>query len=171
MNARQKLATRDLLAKTFPQTFAPKGSPKKPLKVGISKDVVERLTAHSKHRIFMAIADYCTGPSYFASCTPNAPRFDLDGNPCGTVTAEQAEHASEQLATFPKEIRSKWSQSIDASKPQEQPEIRKIDLVGCVGKIPFETVALAHKVNRRRDNGNRVYKCKSCRMWHLGTPP
>lgn len=104
------LGSRKFLAKTFPLAFSPKGMPKKPLKIGISSDIMGRIELRNKYRIFAAIRDYCSGPSYFSACTAGAMRIDLDGNPCGFVTVDQAIHATEQLATFPECIREKWKQ-------------------------------------------------------------
>lgn len=44
---------------------------------------------------------------------------------------------------------------------------------GCIGKVTFESFALASKVNKarggRRDLKRQVYRCRCCRKWHLGT--
>lgn len=44
-------------------------------------------------------------------------------------------------------------------------------LVHCHGKEPFESLAIANTVNRRRNtrgsNGN-VYKCATCGAYHIG---
>lgn len=161
------LRGRELLAKQFPLAFAPKGAPKRPLKIGITKDIVDRLPDVKKYFIAAAIHDYCSGPSYYAACTPNAPRYDLDGNPCGAVTADQAEHAATVFATFPKEVRSLWGSQVPG-EPKLGPARNDL-LAGCTGKVAHETPALAHKINQRRANGGKVYKCEVCGKFHLGT--
>lgn len=100
--------TRAFLAKTFPLAFAPKGAPKRPLKIGICSDIVARLEGCNKYIIFAALRDYCNGPSYLAACNVGAPRIDLDGNPCGFVTIEDTAYASTKLAEYPQAVREKW---------------------------------------------------------------
>lgn len=38
-------------------------------------------------------------------------------------------------------------------------------IAGCVGKTPFDTRVAAEQAARR---GVTVYRCKTCRRWHVG---
>lgn len=50
---------------------------------------------------------------------------------------------------------------------------REIRAFACTGKRPFESYQLARDVarsrNRANDHNRQPYKCRFCRMWHLGT--
>jgi ProP effector len=81
-------ATLAALADLFPELFAAEGwQPHKPLKIGISNDLVERgvlLPVECK-----ALRYYTMRRQYQVALASGGPRYDLDGNPAGEVTAEQ----------------------------------------------------------------------------------
>ncbi|WP_052710274.1 ProQ/FINO family protein [Azospirillum thiophilum] len=91
-------ADRRALAVAFPACFNPPKSkaPKRPLKIGITADIVARgVTGEdgqplSRKRIERAVRDYCLGTKYDAALIPGAIRIDLDGNPAGSVSASHA---------------------------------------------------------------------------------
>lgn len=91
-------ADRRALARAFPACFNPQKSkaPKRPLKVGITADLIARgVTGEdgqslSRSRIERAVRDYCLGTKYRAALVSGAVRIDLDGNPAGTVTPDHA---------------------------------------------------------------------------------
>ena len=91
-------ADRRALAVAFPGCFNPPKSkaPKRPLKIGITADIVARgVTGEdglplSRKRIEQAVRDYCLGTKYDAALIPGAIRIDLDGNPAGSVSASHA---------------------------------------------------------------------------------
>lgn len=91
-------ADRRALAVAFPGCFNPPKSkaPKRPLKIGITADIVARgVTGEdgqplSRKRIERAVRDYCLGTKYDAALIPGAIRIDLDGNPAGSVSASHA---------------------------------------------------------------------------------
>jgi ProP effector len=84
------------LQHAFPKAFPKKPAPRVALKLGI----VEDLYAHaaklrlSEDEIKAAIATWCSVGRYWAALTKDAVRFDLNGEPSGTVTAAEAGHAS-----------------------------------------------------------------------------
>ena len=87
------------LAERFPQTFvAEKHQPHRPLKWGsppTSPPVVRNL----KRRVRgTALSVYTGRIAYLQSLVAGATRVDLDGNPAGEVTAEEAEYAAARLA-------------------------------------------------------------------------
>jgi ProP effector len=92
---------RPILAERFPLAFRAHGSPKVPLKLKIDRDVIAACPDLTGKEINAAIADYCWGPRYWAASIEGATRVDLNGNPAGVVTAEQAGSAIERLAKFP----------------------------------------------------------------------
>ncbi|MBY6265532.1 hypothetical protein EI613_26955 [Azospirillum sp. 412522] len=91
-------ADRRALAAAFPACFnQPKSrAPKRPLKVGITADLIARgITGEdgqplSHKRIERAVRDYCLGTKYDAALIPGAVRIDLDGNPAGSVSVSHA---------------------------------------------------------------------------------
>lgn len=88
------LANRELLAERFPLCFAPKEvAEKRPLKIGIYHDIRARLPELSGRRVTAALHDYTTGPKYWTALVAGAVRIDLDGNPAGVVSADEADHA------------------------------------------------------------------------------
>lgn len=99
VSRRLKIAenTRALLAAAFPKTFMPKGKQKVPLKIGIREDIAALGSSVSMRRLKIALRDYTSGPLYLRALTEGAPRYDLDGNIAGTVTAHEADFARKQL--------------------------------------------------------------------------
>ena len=84
----------DLLVATFPAAFT--RFDRKPLKLGIDHDLIERGIALACVRA--GVATYCRSNSYLAALQTGAPRLDLDGNPAGVVTADDASFAAGKLA-------------------------------------------------------------------------
>lgn len=84
------------LAERFPACFDLKR--RRPLKIGISQDLIalqqEELGGMDLKR---AIRRYCTHPRYRKMLKEGAIRIDLQGQPAGVVTAEEAENARAQL--------------------------------------------------------------------------
>lgn len=84
------------LQKHFPKAFPKRPDPRVPLKLGIIAD----LYAHAgklgldEAQIKEAVATWCSAGRYWAVLVKGAERVDLDGTPCGQVTAAEAAHAS-----------------------------------------------------------------------------
>jgi ProP effector len=86
---RQLKAVLAKLAELYPACFAADAvEPHRPLKVGIHRDLIERGMQPSE---VPALRFYVARPAYKAALIPGSPRYDLDGNPHGEVTAEQIE--------------------------------------------------------------------------------
>ena len=93
------LPCRTALVERFPAAFMPKRcDAKRPLKVGIHRDVVARMKDFPRRIIQLAINDYCSGPKYTRAMTAGAQRVDLDGNPAGKVTLADAAFAKAKHA-------------------------------------------------------------------------
>lgn len=78
-------AWRDRLHEAFPQAILERGQPKRPLKIGIYRDIKARLPDMPAQAIHRALNDYVSGPTYLSNCVVGAERIDLDGSPAGTV--------------------------------------------------------------------------------------
>lgn len=93
----QVTSDRRALAKAFPQTFIPPrtGQPKKPLKIGIFKELMKRTIIGedgrpiTRKRLGNAFTDYIRGYRYHAAGAAGGEHIDLEGKPAGLVTEEQ----------------------------------------------------------------------------------
>lgn len=101
--------TREILASTFPNAFSHRGEVKKPLKVGIYKDIRQALPHLRALQVGLALADYTRGAGYMVLMVEGAARVDLSGAPCGAVTKEHAEQAATDFARCSKATREKWT--------------------------------------------------------------
>jgi ProP effector len=92
-----------LLAETWPLCFAIYERRRQPLKVGIRSDILAALDgAATPEELGAALRSYTGNPHYLRAMFIGAPRprIDLDGNPYGEVTAEQAAAAAAKLAGY-----------------------------------------------------------------------
>ena len=86
------------LADEFPRTFVQeKYQPHWPLKVGIAADLRERGPELDHHKLTVALTVYTRRVMYLRSLVAGAARVDLEGNPAGEVTVQDAEHAAARL--------------------------------------------------------------------------
>jgi ProP effector len=89
--ARQKReATLRVLVERWPKCFAVDEKQRRPLKIGIGEEIAGILTDID---VSVALALYTRSPSYIEACVAGAVRIGLDGEPAGTVTAQQAAFA------------------------------------------------------------------------------
>ncbi|WMN59890.1 RNA chaperone ProQ [Pseudoalteromonas xiamenensis] len=89
----------EFLYKEFPNCFKAKDGIK-PLKVGIFKDIAERIEGSehvSKTQVRQALRKYTSNWRYLESVTQNEFRIDLDGNQAEKIEAEHIEHAQKAL--------------------------------------------------------------------------
>ena len=95
---RDVMRARQILVDRFPLAFMPKGAEKKPLKVGIEKDIFSAEIGVSNNLIRKALSNYTGGPTYLRNVKSGAPRINLDGTECGTVADAHEAHATSILA-------------------------------------------------------------------------
>jgi ProQ/FINO family len=86
------------LAAAFPAAITLDPTQVRPMKLGIKDDLFEQSTI-SHRRIAAALRSYCSGVHYLRATTEGAIRIDLAGIASGTVTATEARHAAEALAS------------------------------------------------------------------------
>jgi ProP effector len=86
----------------WPQTFPQDFREVKPWAIGIAKDVARLLPEQPPLSVKDAISIYrlLATPSYCRALLQGGPRYDLDGNPRGEVTAEDQEKARQDLKAF-----------------------------------------------------------------------
>lgn len=91
----------DLLKLHFPGGFKPM-SEIKPLKKGIKEDLLKRLCSiesivtEDKACMVKSLSYYVNTMAYHKCVVAGAERIDLDGQPAGTVTAEEAKYSVEK---------------------------------------------------------------------------
>ncbi|HEY1246080.1 MAG TPA: ProQ/FinO family protein [Hyphomicrobiaceae bacterium] len=91
-------ATIALLAATWPKCFSVEFAGRRPLKVGISKDIAAAAEgAITPAELESAMSVYCGHKAYLKKLKEGAARVDLDGDPAGTVTADQAANARRRI--------------------------------------------------------------------------
>ncbi|MGR3808686.1 ProP effector [Pasteurella testudinis DSM 23072] len=87
------------LAEKFPLCFSLEGEAK-PLKIGIFQELATALENDervSKTQLRHALRQYTSNWRYLHGCKTGAERVDLNGNACGVLEQEHADHAAEQL--------------------------------------------------------------------------
>ncbi|TNG89815.1 RNA chaperone ProQ [Pasteurellaceae bacterium USgator11] len=87
------------LAERFPLCFSLEGEAK-PLKIGIFQDLATALEHDetvSKTQLRHALRQYTSNWRYLHGCKVGAGRVDLQGESCGVLEQEHADHAAEQL--------------------------------------------------------------------------
>jgi ProP effector len=110
-------STIELLAELYPQTFvAERWKPHRPLKCGIHLDLAERGTpVHGR------VLNYYTWlRMYLKAIVEGATRYDLDGQPAGVVTAEEATEAVRRLAVLTRRALENSGKPLPA-KPEPAP--------------------------------------------------
>ncbi|MFY2104327.1 ProQ/FinO family protein [Achromobacter ruhlandii] len=83
------------LQRQFPKAFPKKPAPKVPLKLGVLEDLVQhaKTLQLSPDEIKQAVKTWCDGRRYWDCMVESAARVDLNGEPAGAVTANEAQHA------------------------------------------------------------------------------
>jgi len=90
--------TIELLASTWPKCFSVAFAGRRPLKVGIGTDIATATEgAITSEELEAAMNLYCSQKRYQNTLKEGAQRVDLDGNPAGVVTAEQAAYARRRI--------------------------------------------------------------------------
>ncbi len=83
------------LQRQFPKAFPKKPAAKVPLKLGVLEDLQQHAQALqlTADEIKLAVKTWCDGRRYWDSMVEAAARVDLNGEPAGAVTANEAQHA------------------------------------------------------------------------------
>jgi ProP effector len=91
----------DLIAKLvaiWPKAFFINQADRRPLKLGIHRDMAGQACGLTSTELRRAVSQYCQSPGYLAACTEGAPRIGVNGEVAGTVSAEavQKMHCAQQ---------------------------------------------------------------------------
>jgi len=107
----------EFLYQEFPQCFKQKDGIQ-PLKVGIFKDIAERIEGSekvSKTQVRQALRKYTSNWRYLEAVTKSEFRIDLDGNQDEKVEQEHVEHAQKAL----EESRAKMAKRKKQQRPRK----------------------------------------------------
>lgn len=85
----------------------------KPLALGVHKTLRERLPELSQEQIRKALRIHTASTRYLKALSRAEERFDLDGNPAGSVTPEQRELAG-------KLVQERQQKALERRKAEEQ---------------------------------------------------
>ena len=122
-SASDPLQTIALLADLFPKCFFVYGRRRRPLRLGIDKDIADALGSDAG--IKAALRLYVSNYEYRRKLKTGAPRIDLDGNAAGTVSAEEAQFAEKLVA---KAARRRQLAIEAEAKSKEPPAPKRISL-------------------------------------------
>lgn len=112
----------DFLYQEFPQCFKQKDGIQ-PLKVGIFKDIAERIEGSekvSKTQVRQALRKYTSNWRYLEAVTKSEFRIDLDGNQDEKVEQEHIEHAQKAL----EESRAKMAKRKKQQRPRRDSDTK-----------------------------------------------
>ena len=99
MSIKDRYEVLALLCARFPKTFFAYQRRRRPLKIGIHRELEAVLGETVERKLLhRAIRTYVVNYGYLQSQTAGAERIDLDGKPAGVVTEEEAENAKRTLA-------------------------------------------------------------------------
>lgn len=135
------------LVEKFPLCFSLEGEAK-PLKIGLFQDLAEALQDDervSKTQLRQALRAYTSNWRYLHGCKAGAERVDLQGNVCGILEQEHAEHAAQQLA----EAKAKVAAMRVVEKAAKSEKKRPARRVAAKGQHAKETTANKAKVTRK----------------------
>lgn len=113
---------RELAAERFPGCIARKDDAKRPLKVGIAREM--RASGFlSRSRVRNLLKHYVSRPTYLACLKTGAARVGLDGLPAGAVTEDQADAARQELTAW---RRGKAARADATRRAQQQAALDQI---------------------------------------------
>jgi ProP effector len=84
------------LAEAYPRCFFVWEQRRRPLKIGIHCDLLAATIAFSPGELNVGLKYYVGALGYLEAVLDGAERIDLNGDPAGSVTAEQAEYAKQR---------------------------------------------------------------------------
>jgi len=91
--------TFDRLAELFPKCFFQKGHERRPLKLGIGKELAAMNLGIAPVRLDQALTRYVRSRGYLWNASiPGTPRIGLDGEVAGAVSESEAKHAKAAVA-------------------------------------------------------------------------
>jgi sRNA-binding protein len=97
--------TRAILVERFPSCFAPKDGQKRPLKIGIYRDLRNACPDLPKNKIVNFLACYTRGYNYLRAVAAGESRVDLQGNVTEPMSTKHGAWARQVLVQRAKAVR------------------------------------------------------------------
>jgi ProP effector len=120
-----------ILAEAFPLAFFIFGKSRKPLAIGIDRELLPRV-AVTEEDLRSALQYYTRSDGYLRACTEGASRLGLDGNAAGEVTSKEAAYAQRVIA---KREKMKLKQTARRKQKTSSPQrISFVDLKAAAAK-------------------------------------
>jgi ProP effector len=82
----------------WPKCFSVLEARRRPLKVGIDRDIAAAIPDLDPTVLSASLRYYCRSIGYLDACRLGMPRIDLQGEPCGSVSEGDAGHAASAYA-------------------------------------------------------------------------
>jgi ProP effector len=119
-----------VLADWWPHAFSVFERDRKPLKRNIHDDILAAAKgAISPDELKIALRFYCANFRYLQACVEGAARIDLDGEAAGSVSADEAAHASQRLMQYrarkPKPARPAPKPAAPTKRPISLADLRR----------------------------------------------
>ena len=114
------------LRRAFPEMISHLDVQKRrPLKIGIAKDIQTRLLEVPAEVIGHAMRIYCSDRRYLAGLIAGAPRVDMTGASCGEVTPDQANAAKLRLEAIRRraQTRKPAKEAAEDAEKQDKPKL------------------------------------------------
>jgi ProP effector len=109
------------LTEAFPQAFVlEQYQPHRPLKVGIFSEIAARCPDIARSDLATVLNIYTRRMTYLQSLVAGAARVDLDGVPCGEVTAADQEYAAARLAEIQAAREAKRAAAVAGTRTAKQ---------------------------------------------------
>jgi ProP effector len=99
-----------------------------PLAIGIHKTFSERIPGLAKGQVWAAMQHHTGSTRYLKAIVDGAPRYDLDGNPSGVVTAEQQTLAANTLRERFKKTADRRKAELEQQKLEQQRQQKLLEL-------------------------------------------
>jgi ProP effector len=114
------------LTEHFSAVFALEGwQPHRPLKIGINKDIAAAGIMPAED-IGPTLRLYVQRLMYQRALAAGGPRYDLNGEPCGEVTAEQAAGAATSASHIEAEAQTRGAAAMAARKTNKPRKVWKV---------------------------------------------
>jgi ProP effector len=162
-----------ILAARFPLTFVLEGH-RRPLKIGIDRDLASTVTGMSPRAIKDALRFYVGSQRYQEALVVGAERVDLAGAPVGIVSTEEAARASaaielmvaqrieanltlreQKVATKQRETVAKTSPPAEAARAPDKPPIAAVPAPPVSARPRLTLQGLREAAQRRKAERER----------------
>jgi ProP effector len=134
------------LAERFPNAFFLFEKRRRPLKIGIFDDILARLDgAIEPGELEVGLSFYCNNWAYLKNCDEGIARVDLDGQPCGAVSAADAEYAKRKLDAH----NTKRAARLTEAASKQTPKIIPAEKPKPLSLADLRAAALARRAEQR----------------------